>query len=87
MDELIKVLKTVNIQSTTPIPIELVLELDRIRKSINHIDEPIFVDANGKQVKDHWKDFKFIGLINTDYIISDFYLGGWQEDDDELPIT
>lgn len=53
MDELIKVLKSVNIQSTTPIPIELVQELDRLRKNINHIDEPIFMDASGKQVKNN----------------------------------
>jgi hypothetical protein len=85
MDELIKVLKTVNIQSTTPIPIELVRELDRIRKSINHIDEPIFVDASNKQVKNYWDDFKFTGLNNIDYITSDYYLVF--ENDDELPIT
>ena len=88
MDELIKMLKTVNIQSTTPIPIELVQELDRLRKNINHIDEPIFMDASGKQVKNNWEDFQFTGLNNIDYITSDFYLGGWQEDnDDELPNT
>lgn len=76
MDKLIDVLN--------PISIKLVQELDRIRKEINWIDESIFTDSFGKQVKDHWKDFQFTGLNNIDYITSDFYLGGFENEDDEL---
>lgn len=74
MNELIDLIKTISIDYNTDIPIELVLELDRLRKEINHLDKPSFINTNGKPVNNHWEEFKFTGLNNVDYITSEFYL-------------
>lgn len=73
LEDLIDVLKEVSISSNTHIPIELVIQLDRLRKEINHIENPYFIDEKGNQVNKHWEEFKYTGLNNVDYITSDWY--------------
>lgn len=80
LEDLIGILKEVSISPNTRIPIELVTQLDRLRKEINRIESPYFVDEKGNQVSEHWEEFKLTGLNNVDYITTEFYKEGFSED-------
>ena len=46
-NSLIKVLKQTTIDSTKPIPVELVRELSRLRCEINELEQPMFTENGG----------------------------------------
>jgi hypothetical protein len=69
---LIKVLKQTTIDSTKPIPVELVKELSRLRCEINELKQPMFTE-NGVSVMDCWEEYKFTGLNNVDYVNYNYY--------------
>lgn len=80
LEDLIQVLKEVSISSDTHIPIELVIQLDRLRKEINQLENPYFIGLEGNQVNQYWEEFKGTGLNNMDYITTEFYKEGFNED-------
>lgn len=81
LEELIKELKDLSINPKTNIPIELVIQLDRLRKEINRIERPLFINEEGNVVNQYWEDFQMTGLNNIDYITSEFYEEGFTNDD------
>ncbi len=68
----------------TPIKISEINQLFDRMSAINRIDlmEIEFVDDNGKIIQISQKiieDFKYTGLNNVDFIITDFYKKGFDE--------
>jgi len=80
MNDVINALRSLHINSCTNIPIELVMELDRLRKEINRIESPKFVNEMNELVNKDWDEFKLTGLNNVDYITSEFYLQGFEDE-------
>ena len=54
------------------IPVELVKALYDLRKRLNELKNPIFIE-NGKEAMENWNDFRLAHLNNIEYISGDFY--------------
>ena len=74
-DFLIKVLKQITIEPNKTIPVELVRELSRVRREINHLKQPIFTE-NGVSVMKDWEEYKYTGLNNVDYVNYSYWIDG-----------
>ena len=59
--------------------VEVVKKVVKNRKKINGYKHPIFFE-NGEPVMNHWNEFRPIGLLNCDYVTSEFYKTGWNEE-------
>jgi len=78
------ILKQVSIKPNETVPVELVKELTRLRKEINKLEHPIFTEDNLPVIEAYWKEFKYTGLNNVDYITSNFYKQGFGDNFTEL---
>jgi hypothetical protein len=74
-NSLINTLKKTTIDSTKPIPVELVKELCRLRCEINELEQPIFTE-NGVSVMKDWEEYKCTGLNNVDYVNYSYWIDG-----------
>ena len=75
--QLIALLQTYTVNQNS-VPVELVRQIDRIKRSINSFAKPLFVDNNYKQISyEHWDEFKFTGLTPTYFVLTNFFLEGW----------
>lgn len=64
------------------IPVELIESLIDFRRRVLSINKPVFTKDN-IPVMENFKEFKYSGLNNIDYIATEFYKYGYQE---ETPI-
>lgn len=76
--QLIELLNSTTINPAN-IPIELVEAVQKFRKQILQVPEPIFTE-NGISVMKYWEDWKYSGMNNIDYVTCRFWEDGFKEE-------
>jgi hypothetical protein len=61
------------------IPVELIESLIDFRRRVLSINKPVFIKDN-IPVMENWQEFAYCGMNNIDYIATEFYKYGFQEE-------
>lgn len=67
------------------IPVEIIRAFSKLKQqihSINRLEQPNFTKNNKPIDMKYWNDYKFIGMNAWEFISTDFYKEGFQDNSD-----